>query len=144
MSKEKYIQLPLPDPQVPAKTKISKSQIKGLHKLGKAILPYFEGFPSFEQTEPEKHVNRMIDYMYPDDRQAILVILSMFSVLPVFIIRWKISFIDFGAKLNGITGAPFKMLQIALKGLIFTLYYSDFTDGKLIHGKIGYDAKIVK
>lgn len=144
MSKIQPIQLPLSEPQKPDQVKISNSQIKGLHKLGMAIIPGFPGFPGFIEVAPEKHLNRMIDYMYHEDRQAILIILSLFSVLPVFMIRWKISFIDFGAKAGGILGAPFKMLQIALKGMIFTLYYSDFTDKKLIHEKLGYDAKIVK
>jgi len=144
MEKNQYIVLPLAAPQEPVKTKITKSQIAGLHKLGKVVLADYPGFPAFNQTEPEKYINRMVDYMYTDDRQAILVILSLFSVLPLFVIRWKLSFIDLAAKWKGMPGVPFRMLQIALKGLIFTLYYSDFTEDKTIHKNIGYDAHIVK
>ena len=140
----KYIELPLEQPQMPARVEIKKSHIKGLHKLGKVIIPDYPGCPTFAEIRPEKLINRMVDYMYEDDRGAILVILSLFSVLPLFVIRWKILFIDWGAKMSGIIGAPFKMLQIGLKGLVFTLYYSDFTEGKVIHENIGYDAKIVK
>ena len=121
MSKIEPIQLPIAGPQAPAPIMIDNAHIKRFHKLGKAIIPGFPGFPDFVEITPEKHLNRMIDYMYSDDIQAILIILSLFSILPVFIIRWKISFIDFGAKAGGIIGAPFKMLQIALKGMIFTL-----------------------
>lgn len=144
MAELKYTELPLAEPQMPAVTKIKKSHIKGLHKLGKVIIPDQPGYPTFAEVKPEKQINRMVDYMYEDDRGAILVILSLFSVLPLFVIRWKILFIDWGAKMSGIIGAPFKMLQIGLKGLVFTLYYSDFTEGKVIHENIGYDAKIVK
>jgi len=144
MTELKYTELPLAQPQMPDRVEIKKSHIKGLHKLGKVVLTDFPGFPAFNQTEPEKQINRMVDYMYTDDRQAILVILSLFSVLPLFVIRWKLSFIDLAAKWKGMPGVPFRMLQIALKGLIFTLYYSDFTEDKTIHKNIGYDAHIVK
>ena len=144
MAELKYTELPLAQPQIPAAAEIRKSHVKGLYKLGKVIIPDYPGYPAFVDVQPEKHINRMVDYMYKDDRGAMLIILSLFSVLPLFIIRWKILFIDWGAKMNGIIGAPFKMLQIALKGLVFTIYYSDFTDGKVIHENIGYDAKIVK
>jgi len=144
MAQIKYTELPLPKPQMPAVTNIKKSHIKGLHKLGKVIIPDQPGYPTFAEVKPEQRINRMVDYMYEDDRGAILVILSLFSVLPLFVIRWKILFIDWGAKMSGIIGAPFKMLQIGLKGLVFTLYYSDHTEEKVIHENIGYDAKIVK
>jgi hypothetical protein len=144
MAELKHTKLPLPQPQLPAKTEIKKSHIKGLYKLGKVVIPDFPGFPTFAETQPQKHINGMVDYMYEDDRSAILVILSLFSMLPNFVIKWKMLFIDYAAKWKGMPGAPFKMLQIALKGLIFTLYYSDLTKDKVIHGKLGYDAKIVK
>lgn len=144
MTKEKHTELPLPAPQIPMVTELKKSHIKGIYKLGKAIMIDHPGFLTFEAIKPETYINRMIDYMYDDDRQALLILLSLFSVLPVFVIRWKLSFIDWAAKWNGLPGAAFRMLQIALKGMVFTLYYSDFTEGKVIHEKIGYDAKIVK
>ena len=144
MAELKHTKLPLAQPQNPAVTEIKKSHIKGLYKLGKVIIPDYPGFPAFAEIEPQKHVNEMVDYMYEDDRTAILIILSLFSVLPSFVIKWKMLFIDWGAKWKGAPGAVFKMLQIALKGLVFTLYYSDFTEGKKIHEKICYDAKIVK
>ena len=144
MTELKHTKLPLAEPQKPASVEIKQSHIKGLYKLGKVIIPDFPGFPNFAETQPQKHINGMLDYMYADDRSAILIILSLFSGLPLFVIRWKMLFIDWGARWKGIAGAPFRMLQIALKGLVFTLYYSDFTEGKVIHGKIGYDAKIVK
>ncbi len=144
MTQVKYIELPLPEPQIPAVTGLKKSHIKGLHKLGKVVINDVPGFPTFKSLKPEKYLNRMVDYMYDDDRQALLVLLSLFSVLPLFIIRLKMKFIDMAANWKGSPGAVFRMLQIALKGMVFTLYYSDFTEGKVIHEKIGYDAKIVK
>jgi hypothetical protein len=144
MTNLQHTKLPLAQPQTPAVTEIKNSHIKGLYKLGKVIIPDYPGFPAFIEVEPQKHINKMVDYMYEDDRSAILIILALFSFLPPFIIKWKMMFIDWGAKWKGAPGAVFKMLQIALKGLVFTLYYTDFTEGKVIHGKIGYDAKIVK
>ena len=144
MEKLYHTELPLPNPQEPEKVQIKKSHIKGLYKLGKVVIADYKGFPSFEEIRPENYLNRMIDYMYKDDTEPMLIILSLFSVLPTFIIRWKMKFIDWGATWKGMPGAAFRMLQIALKGMIFTIYYTDVTEEKVIHGNIGYDAKIVK
>ena len=142
-NKTKYIKLPLPEYQVPSKTVFTKSHLKGVEKLGRVVIPDNSDFPAFSDIQSEKYLNRMIDYMYDDDRSAILVILKLFSIMPLFKIRWTMSLIETGAKWQGMLGAPFRMLQIALKGLIFTVYYSDVTNDQVIHSKIGYDAKIV-
>ena len=142
-SNNKYIKLPLPDYQEPSKTVLTKSHLKGVEKLGKVVMPDNSDFPAFSDIQAEKYLNRMIDYMYDDDRSAILVILKLFSIMPLFKIRWTMSRIETGSKWQGMLGAPFRMLQIALKGLIFTVYYSDVTNDQVIHSKIGYDAKIV-
>jgi hypothetical protein len=139
----KYIKLPLPHYQEPGRTNLTKSHLKGLEKLGKVVMPPDSDFPAFSEIQAEKYVNRMVDYMYDDDRSAILIILKMFAIMPLFKIRWTMSLIETGSKWKGMMGAPFRMLQIALKGLIFTVYYSDMTEAQRIHSKIGYDAKII-
>ena len=139
----KYIKLPLPECQEPGKIILKKSHIKGIEKLGRVVIPHDSDFPAFSEIQAEKFVNRMVDYMYEDDRSAILFILKLFSIMPLFKIRWTMSLIESGSKWKGMLGAPFRMLQIALKGLIFTVYYSDMTEEKIIHSKIGYDAKIM-
>lgn len=140
---KKYIKLPLPEYQEPKTTMFTKSHLKGVEKLGKVVIPNDSDFPAFSDINAEKYLNRMVDYMYEDDRSAILVILKLFAIMPLFKIKWTMSLIESGAKWKGMIGAPFRMLQIALKGLIFTVYYSDVTEDQIIHSKIGYDAKIV-
>jgi hypothetical protein len=139
----KYIKLPLPGYQEPRKTVLTKAHLKGVEKLGRVVMPEDSDFPAFSDIGAEKYLNRMVDYMYQDDKSAILIILKLFSIMPLFMIRWTMSLIETGAKWQGMLGAPFRMLRIALKGLIFTVYYSDMTDTQIIHTKIGYDAKIV-
>ena len=142
-NKTKYIKLPLPEYQVPPKTILTKAHLKGVEKLGRVVMPDNSDFPAFSEIQSEKYLYRMVDYMYSDDRSAILIILKLFSIMPLFKIRWTMWLIEKGAKWKGMPGAPFRMLQIALKGLIFTVYYSDMTENQIIHSKIGYDAKIV-
>ena len=139
----KYIKLPLPKYQLPDKTILDKGHLKGVEKLGKVVMPPDSDFPAFSEIQAEKYINRMVDYMYEDDRSAIMIILKLFSVMPLFLIRWTMSLIEHGYKWKGMLGAPFRMLQIGLKGLIFTIYYSDMKSDQIIHSKIGYDAKIV-
>ncbi len=139
----KYIKLPLPDYQEPKKTVFTRAHLKGVEKLGRVVMPEDSDFPAFSEIGAEKYLNRMVDYMYEDDKSAILIILKLFSIMPQIIIKWTMSLIETGAKWQGMLGAPFRMLRIALKGLIFTVYYSDVTENQTIHSKIGYDAKIV-
>ena len=141
--KNKYIKLSLPEYQKPGKITLKRSHLKGLERLGRVVIPQNSDFPSFNEIQAEKYVNRMVDYMYEDDRSSILIILKMLSIMPLFKIRWLMSLIETGSKWKGLAGAPFRMLQIGLKGLIFTVYYSDLTEDQIIHSKIGYDAKIV-
>jgi hypothetical protein len=140
---KKYIILPIEGEQIPAKTPISKTHLKGLYKLAFVILNKNSSFVPFESTYPEKQINGMIDYMYPNDRAAILVILKIFAFLPKFKIRWIMLLVEAGAKWPSFFGAAFRMLQIGLKGLVFTLYYADFTENKSIHKQIKWDAKII-
>jgi hypothetical protein len=135
--------LPVTEPRKPAMTPLKSIHLKGMHKLGKVIIARDREFPSFNSVDPDKYVNRMVDYMYDDDRGALLVLLKIFATLPTFMVSWKLSFFDKAAKWPGMAGAPFRMLNIALKGLIFTIYYSDMTADQSIHKKVGYDAKIV-
>lgn len=138
----RYVELPLPPAQEPERTLFSKAHLKGVEKLGRVIIPETTDFPPFRELKAEKYLNRMIDYMYDDDKSAILFLLKLFSVMPLFKIRWTMSLIEKGSRWKGMKGAPFRMLQIGLKGLIFTIYYSDLTTDQAIHSKIGYDAKI--
>ena len=135
--------LPIKEPMEPARTHLKPAHIKGMLKLGKVIIAKDENFPSFRSVDPEKYINRMVDYMYEDDRGALLILLKIFAVLPAFLVSWKLSFFDMGARWRGMAGAPFRMLNIALKGLILTIYYSDMTESQSIHKEIGWDAKIV-
>jgi acyl-CoA reductase-like NAD-dependent aldehyde dehydrogenase len=138
----KYIVLPLPGEQLPQKTMISKNQLKGLNRLAQVVLPQDSNYPGFQSIHPEKHLNGMVDYMYPDDRGAILIILGIFAYTPKFVIKLIMQFVEAGAKWPSYSGALFRMLQTALKGLIFTLFYSDFTIDKSIHQRIKWDAKM--
>lgn len=142
--KENYILLPIEGEQIPTKTKVGKLQIKGMYRLAQVILPVASDLPPFDAVKPEQHVNGMIDYMYSDDKGAILILLKIFAFTPRFVIRGIMHVVEGGSKWKGSAGAVFRMLQIALKGLIFTLYYSDFTEGKIIHRALDYDAKIVR
>ena len=136
--------LPVNEPQYPKVVVIKPSHIKGMLKLGSVMLPTSDKFPDFKSINPEKYMNRMIDYMYEDDRGALLIILQILAISPRFIIKGLLNLIVWGSTWNGMAGAPFRMLQVALKGIIFTIYYSDLTEDKVIFNNIGWDAKIVQ
>jgi len=138
-----YIQLPIAGEQLPPRNRIRSLHLCGLSKLAAVVLARNPSMPSFQSTNPDAHLNRMLDYMYAEDRGAILILLTVFAFLPRFLLRWLILFIEVAARWSGFAGAPFRMLQIALKGLVFTLYYTDFTPEKSIHKALNWETTMM-
>ncbi len=103
-------------------------QNRGLNKLGDVIIPGEGIFPSFSSTGFSSHVDRMLDYMYDDDREGLTLLMTVFAFMPSFVIRWIVLLSEKNAAFPDVIGAPLRMIQLGLKGLILTLYYSNIDD----------------
>lgn len=103
---------------------LNKRQLKGLIKIGDVIAPGDKTLPSFSSLEEYHHIDIMLKELPQDDRDGLLMLLYLFSYFPSFILRFILIIIQKGSNIDGTIGTPFRLLNMGLKGPVFTLYYS--------------------
>jgi acyl-CoA reductase-like NAD-dependent aldehyde dehydrogenase len=125
---------------------LTSLQIKGILRTGDVIIPGEGKFPRFSDTLFINDIDLMLDYLTDDDREGLCMLMGFFALMPSIIIRFILALAEKNANFPNILGAPLRMVQMGVKGLIFTLYYSNIDDekgdGKKIHNLIGWDAAI--
>jgi len=125
----------------------SQNQLKGLLKAGDTILPGTDTSPSFSETGCINHIDRMAEFLSEDDLGGLQLLFGVFKWTP----RWIISLIMFTCNYNkhfpGFLGAGLRMIEIGVKGAVFSPYYSNVTSadysGKKVYDIIGWNPKIV-
>ncbi|MCF6247957.1 MAG: aldehyde dehydrogenase family protein [Desulfobacula sp.] len=125
----------------------SQSQLKGLSKAGDVLLPGTKTSPSFSSTGCMSHMDRMAAYLSEDDLSGLQMLLSLFRWTP----KWKISLLfklcNKSDKIPSFFGAALRMLEIGVKGAVFSLYYANVTkpgyEGPKVHDAIGWHPKLV-
>ncbi|HVM96388.1 MAG TPA: hypothetical protein VMT89_08355 [Candidatus Acidoferrales bacterium] len=123
---------------------LTPAQHAGLLKVGDVLIPGDRQFPSFSRSHCAEHVDRMLAYMTEADLSGVKVLLGAFRYLPKVALRGIIALTDRHHVFPNAVGAPLRMINIGVKGLVMTLYYSDLGDGVSIYELIGWDAKVVE
>jgi len=122
---------------------LSAGQLRGLRKVGDIVIPGDGEFPSFSQAGVMAHVDRMLDYLHPSDRDGLRLVFGLFRVLPGPAVRGILALSERHRLLPGPLGAAARQVNLGVKGVVMTLYYSDVGTGRSIHDLIGWDAKVV-
>ena len=124
----------------------SKTQIKGLQKVGDIIIPGDLEFPAFSKTGFIIHVDRILDYLPATERKNFCHLMILFRFLPKFLLRILFTLTDKNAKFPWLLGTALRLLDIGVKGVVFTLYYSMLKEpipmGEKITQLIKWDAKV--
>lgn len=105
-----------------------RTRMKGLDKLGDVIIPGDEEFPRFSKTNFSNEVDRMLDHMYAEDRNGLGFLMGLIAFMPSFLVRWIVLLSEKNNAFPDFIGAPLRMIQFGLKGIILTLYYSNIED----------------
>lgn len=123
---------------------LSSTQLKGLAKVGDVLIPGDADLPSFSRSGSIEHADRMLDYMNESDRNGVKALLWLFRFTPRFKIRWILALTEkqrsFPEPLAGLC----RMINLGLKGVVMTLYYSDLGPQPAILRAIHWDATIVE
>ena len=123
-------------------THFSKLQLRGLNRLGDVVIPGDHEFPSFSSLKLDDHVDRILDYMNDDDRSGLKIVMSLFAFMPKFFIFF-ILWVTEKAKGESFLASQLRLVNTGLKGVIFTLYYSNLNSkSEVIHQVMEWDAKI--
>jgi hypothetical protein len=123
---------------------LTPAQQDGLLKVGDVLIPGDQQFPSFSRSRCAEHMDRMLAYMNESDLHAVQLLLGVFRYLPKIVLRGLMTLTDQHRLFPGPIGAALRMISIAIKGTVMTLYYSDLAEGVSIYELIRWDATIVE
>jgi acyl-CoA reductase-like NAD-dependent aldehyde dehydrogenase len=125
-------------------TELSANQRKGLLAVGDLLVPGDADLPSFSASGCAEHAGRMLDAMNDGDRGAVLGLLAVFRFLPRFAIRGMLWLTEKEESFPDPIAAALRMMNIGVKGVVMTLYYSGVDEGGRVHRGLRWDAKVVE
>jgi len=105
---------------------LNRLQLFALSKIGEVICPAnpVENLPSFRELGVIEHIDIVLAEIPEADLGDLKILLSLLGLLPEFIIRGLIVFLEKYRHLNGEAGTLIRTVRFGLRGLIFSLYYS--------------------
>jgi len=112
----------------------------GFEKTGDIMIPATGDMPSFSQLDCLGGIDRILDYSAESDRKDLLLLITVFSFLPAFVIKWIIAAAVNHRYFPCPLDRVLRLIEIGIKGVFMTLYYSHPD----IQQRIGWDAKIVE
>lgn len=102
-------------------------QLRAVDRLGDIIVPGNQRLPRFSDLGCSEHIDITLTNAHPDDIAALSALLSVLACLPDAGIKGIVRLSAWGAAKPSAFGAPFRMLNTSLRGLIYSLYYSNLT-----------------
>jgi len=109
------------------KSNLTRIQIKSLCRLGDIYIPGDESLPSFTELGCVEHYAKILDYMDNSDLIGIYLLLWAFSIMPNKLLRGLVNMIENSQASKSSGASVLRLLRVALRGLIFTLYYSGYS-----------------
>jgi len=121
---------------------LSQAELRGLRKLGDIVVPGGYGLPSFSQTGCVSHIDELMFATPPADVKDFKLLMKVFSVTPDFFIRGILKLVDKDSVFPEPIGGLLRLLNVGIKGVVFSLYYSnktrEFYQGPSVHEAMGY------
>lgn len=103
---------------------LTPREVRALVRVGDILAPEHGPLPAFSATGCVRYVDDLLRYMPPGDVADIRLLLRMLSAIPTPGIRFILALARAGRRLPGAVGATLRMIEIGLKGLVISLYYS--------------------
>lgn len=119
----------------------SNLQIRGIRKAGDILVPEETGFRKFSSTPFIQEIDRMADYMTDEDRSGFAFLMGLFAVLPKPVVSGVLRLAAASEGGSGALTAPLRLINLGVKGVVYTLYYSDLTPDRRIHKMLEWQTK---
>lgn len=104
-------------------------QLRSIERLGDLYLPAFGGLPTFSDSGCLEHVDIVLDEVHPDDRTALGLLLYVLRLVPLFLLEKLITAMNHHDRYPELIAGPLRLVSLALKGIVMSLYYSGLTGG---------------
>ena len=98
--------------------------LKGLSRIGDAVIPHSDDFPSFSEHGGIEHIDDVIKYLPQDDIDLLNIVLSIISVMPNSFQHWLVRTMENSLEKQGTLPSLFRQLNMGLRGILFACYYS--------------------
>jgi hypothetical protein len=103
---------------------LNKRAIKGLNRIGDILIPGQGDFPSFSAYQCVEHIDDLVEFAPSADIKDLGLVLSMLSFLPAITLKWLVNKMASAHKDDSILGSLFRQLNMGIRGIVFSLYYS--------------------
>ena len=104
---------------------LNKRAVKGLNRIGDIIIPGNATYPSFSTYMCIDHIDDLMEYAPTDDVGDLKLVLGIFSILPKGILTWIVKKMSSSAKSDDPLSGLFRQLNMGIRGVVFSLYYSE-------------------
>lgn len=104
---------------------LNKWQLKGISKLGKILCPGTAQLPTFSATGALSQADRCFSFLTAEDQEGLGGLLQWLGILPAFVARFAIALADSANRWPASVAPTLRLLQIGLKGFVYSLYYAD-------------------
>ena len=104
---------------------LSPSALKGLNKIGDIMVPKNGEFPAFSEVGGLEYIDDLVAYAPEGDISDLGMVLSILSFMPTFVLQWLVNKLEDAQNSDGFLSPIFRQLDFALRGLIFSCYYTE-------------------
>ncbi len=104
---------------------LNKWQLRGVTKLGNVLCPGTAKLPSFSSSKALANADRCYGYLTAEDQAGLGTLLYWLGIFPGGVARLLIKLVDTANRWPKFIAPLLRLLQIGLKGFIYSLYYSD-------------------
>jgi hypothetical protein len=127
---------------------LSQRQLTAIERIGDIMLPGGEGFPSFSQTGCITHIDPLLEVTPAEDVTGLKILLTVLSFLPSLLLVGFLRLVEKDERLPAFLGSVFRNIDLGLKGLVMSTYYSNRTGhgyaGPRVHDVIDFELRVVK
>ncbi len=116
-----------------ASKNLNPQQIRGILKAGDIVVP------AFSETKYIYQVDRILDFMAEHDRADFAALMSVFGFLPKPVLKMILTLAEGHRFFPGKLGTTLRLLSIGVKGVIFTMYYSDLEPKGNLRQRLGWE-----
>lgn len=113
-------------------------QLIGLCKIGDVLVCGDSDLPSFSQSGQIAHLDRILDYISPQDLVDMKLLLWLFSWMPQWMLQFFWVIVDSSNNWPSWFGATLRLVRLGIRGVVFSLYYFE---GKA-QAAMGYNVSV--
>ncbi len=104
---------------------LSNSALKTINRIGDMMIPKNGEFPAFSEVGGLEYIDEIVSYAPPADIKDLNLVLTILAFMPNFVLRWLLSKMENSMESTGPLAPIFRMLDVGLRGLVFSCYYTE-------------------